>query len=86
MSVAEDVDVAFQSHAVSADILLLFALDVLKKLILLIEFMDGTLYSPRNHWRGQLMQKLGHLSIECSSEFYNIEPELRQTHRHFHPL
>lgn len=86
MPVGEDIVVTFQSHVVSIDVPLLLGLDVLQKLKLLINFEDGTLHSPRDHWRVQLVQKFGHLYVEWPMEIYYTEQELRRIHRHFyHP-
>lgn len=86
MPVGEDIVVAFKFHVVPINVLLLLGLDVERKLKLLINIEEGTLHSPRDHWRAQLVQKLGHMYVEWQMGIYNEEQELRRIHKYlYHP-
>lgn len=73
MPVGEDVVVAFPLYVVSIDVPLLLGLDVLQKLKILVNFKDGTIYSPCDHGRVELAQKLGHTYVEWPMEIYHTE-------------
>lgn len=64
LPVADGTIITFKAHIVPKDIPLLLALDVLKKLRLLVNFEDGTLIIRCDDWKMNLVYKMGHVYAE----------------------